>query len=260
MTHTPNSIRDEMLRIIDGLQHEGAGALQRFTVLKRLSSALQLPSVGDRTIEEAVLTEWNDLFRTGVLAWGQNFSNPDPPFFHMTHRGRTALANVTRDPTNPVGYLRHLATIGSLNPITESYLLEGLECYRDGRFKAAAVMVGVAAESVVLDLRDRVVDTCHTQNKKVPSGLADWKLKTVTDALTKVFDTIDRKKASKVREMYDGGWVALVSQIRSIRNDAGHPVSIDPVTPDAVHAALLVFPELVRTATELDQWVRTQMA
>ncbi len=38
----------------------------------------------------------------------------------------------------------------------------------------------------------------------------------------------------------------LAEQIRKVRNDAGHPEGIDPVTPEVVHAALLIFPELAK--------------
>ncbi len=46
-------------------------------------------------------------------------------------------------------------------------------------------------------------------------------------------------------------WSPLALQIRSARNDAGHPLNIDPVTADSVHASLLVFPELARLAKDL---------
>jgi hypothetical protein len=32
-------------------------------------------------------------------------------------------------------------------------------------------------------------------------------------------------------------------------------VSVDPVTPDTVHASLLIFPELPRLANNLSRWV-----
>jgi len=35
----------------------------------------------DQNLEQAVLTQWHDLFRTGLLAWGLNLSNPNSPFF-----------------------------------------------------------------------------------------------------------------------------------------------------------------------------------
>ncbi len=44
-----------------------------------------------------------------------------------------------------------------------------------------------------------------------------------------------------------------------MRNEAGHPSSIDPVTPDTVHASLLVFPELARLAKGLTDWVSNSL-
>jgi hypothetical protein len=36
---------------------------------------------------------------------------------------------------------------------------------------------------------------------------------------------------------------------------AGHPKSIDPVTLDVVHGALLIFPELASLVADLRAWV-----
>jgi hypothetical protein len=38
------------------------------------------------------------IFRVGV-----NLSNPNPPFFHFTERGRRALERLSRDPEIPPG-------------------------------------------------------------------------------------------------------------------------------------------------------------
>lgn len=235
----------------------GGGPMNRSSVLNAAARALGFPTWGDKDKEEALLTQWNELFRTGLLAWGMNLSNPDPPFFHLTQRGRQALANVTRDPSNPAGYLRHLAGLATISPVTNSYLVEGLECYVAGLFKASAVMVGAAAESVILELRDSAVTRLTALKRTVPKGLNSWQIKTVTDALTNVFSGIDAKTHRELRERYEAYWTAFPHQIRTARNDAGHPTNIDPVTSDAVHASLLVFPELAKTAGGLTQWVET---
>ena len=67
-------------------------------------------------LEQALLTVWHDLFRTGHLAWGYGVFTPDPPFYHITEQGRRALENLSRDPANPDGYLAHLKNTASLNP------------------------------------------------------------------------------------------------------------------------------------------------
>ncbi len=204
---------------------------------------------------QAILTQWSELFRTGLIAWGFNLSNPNPPWFHLTDRGRQALTNLTRDPSNPDGYLRHLDSIARIDDIARSYLTEGLECYVAGLFKAAAVMVAGAAESIILTLRDTIVARLKALGKTVPKQLEDWRIKTVTDALRDLFEQRKGQLGTDLKEPFEAYWSAFALQIRAVRNDAGHPTSIDPVTADTVHASLLIFPELARLADRLTLWV-----
>jgi hypothetical protein len=60
---------------------------------------------------------------------------------------------------------------------------------------------------------------------------------------------------TRLGEAFTAYWPAFVQQIRAGRNEAGHPRSINPVTPELVHAALLTFPELVRVVGELKTWL-----
>src|SRR5438094_10521740 len=98
-------------------------------------------------------------------------------------------------------------------------------------------MVGVAAESVVLDLRDVVVVLLEHDRKPIQSDLKNRNVHTVTTALDKWFNAhIDRKNHRKLWESYESNWNAFTGQIRTARNEAGHPISIDPVTHSTVHA------------------------
>ena len=136
-----------------------------------------------------------------------------------------------------------------------SYLTEGLQCYVDGLFKASAVMVGCAAEGVILQLRDSTVAKLNSLGRAIPSNLNDWRIKTVSDALRAFFAGQSGAFSRELRESFEAYWAAFAGQIRTTRNDAGHPVSIDPVTPDTVHASLLILPELVKLANSLSAWV-----
>ena len=205
--------------------------------------------------ESALLTQWGELFRTGLLAWGLNLSNPNPPFVHVTERGMQALANATRDPSNPVGYLRHLDGKATINPIARSYLTEGLECYSAGFFRAGAVMVGGAGESLILELAETVKRRLLSLGQPVPKALNDWRVKTVADALQALLNSKKNTLPKTTFESFEAYWPAFIQQIRTARNEAGHPTSIDPVSPDTVHVALLTFPELARLTDELQQWV-----
>lgn len=208
-------------------------------------------------IEQEVLTQWHELLRTGYFAWGLNLGNPSAPFFHFTERGARAVERLSRDPGNPTGYIRHLQSVASLNPIADSYLREGLDCYVAGLHKAAAVMLGGASESLVLELRDATVTSLRARGAAVSKRLQDWRVKALLDEL---HEFLDARKASfppGVREEFEAYFLAFAQQIRSTRNDAGHPSSVDPVTEQSVHASFLMFPELARLNTALIGWVKT---
>lgn len=254
------SIRESLLAEIEANDPKGRPGfpeLQQGYVLDAVGRKLRTNQ--NPHLEQAVLTQWQELFRTGLLAWGLNLANPNPPFFHLTERGRAALANLARDPSNPAGYLRHLSSVAMLDPIANSYLTEALDCYVDGRFKASAVMTGCAAESVILRLRDLTVDKLNSLGRTISRELTDWRVKTVSDGLHDFFDANSAAFSRQLREPFEAYWAAFSQQIRTTRNAAGHPVSVDPVTPDSVHASLLIFPELARLATALSNWVSTEL-
>jgi hypothetical protein len=151
----PNDIRAALLAVIERHRpRDRSTSLQAGSVLR--DASVDLGIRGNHELEEALLTQFHELFRTGYLAWGYNLSNPSPPFFHITDQGHRTLAQLSSDPGNPKGYLHRVHSIASVNPIARSYLEEGLHCYVADHYKASAVMVGAAAESLVLELRDAV--------------------------------------------------------------------------------------------------------
>lgn len=211
------------------------------------------------TLEQAILTAWHDLFRTGFLAWGLNLSNPDAPFFHITDQGRLLLSDLSRDPGNPQGYLSRLYASCKLGDIGQSYLGEALDCYASGFHKAAAVMTGAVAESVVLELRDALVKRMKALGRPVSPKLNDWKIKTVFDAIRHSLSAVSNQFPHPLRDAFDSYWPAFAHQIRTVRNDAGHPVSVSPVSPETVHSSLLVLPELIGLQNKLKHWIEAEL-
>jgi len=252
-------IRTIMLQVIQDQQPKGRtdAALAQNSVLGETKRRLEItPGLA---IDQVILTAWYDLFRTGYLAWGLNLENPNPPFFHVTENGRHTLESLSRDPGNPAGYLRHLASVAELNPIAHSYLAEGLDCYVGGLYKAAAVMVGGAAESIILELRDATIQKLTSLDKPIPKHLDDWRVKTVSGALHSFLDGQKAQFGHELRDEFEAYWTAFAQQIRAVRNDAGHPTSVDPVTQDSVHASLLIFPELAGLASKLKKWIMSDL-
>jgi hypothetical protein len=247
-----SKLRNDLLQAIQEAAKNYPHNLQAGTVLGKFRS--QFPSI-ER--EQALLTLWQDLFRTGYLAWGINLNNPDPPFFHLTERGKKSLEDFSRDPVNPVGYLAYVAKEAKLNPIEQSYLEEALKTFNNDCVKSAAVMTGAAAESLAFVLRDILISKMATLKKSPPKDLADGRIKKVLDGLEREISTQKSKMPVVLRETFESQWSAFVHQIRLARNDAGHPKSIEPVTFDDAHAALLIFPKLAKLNADLISWIST---
>ena len=252
------TIRKVLLEVISELDSEQrrpmqSGALQQSPVLERASQRLG----NDRSKEQALLTAWHDLFRTGHLAWGLNLMNPNPPFCHLTEQGRQTLAHLSRDPANPDGYRAHLRP-AKLNAIAEAYVNEAVDAYNTNCFRAAVVMVGAASESLVIELRDVMIAAMKAAQRTPPRDLADFRIKRVLDALQRELQMSQTDMAGDLAEDVGGYWPAFTQQIRSARNEAGHPVSVAAVGPERAHAALLVFPEIATMAKKLRAWIPTK--
>lgn len=252
MTVNGQEIRKALLESIDKFSNSGP-SLQANSIFQEVRSKLDVPFSPE--IEQAILTYWHDLFRMGYLAWGYNLSNPSPPFFHLTEQGRKALQHLSRDPANPDGYLAHLSSTAKLNTIAESYIVEALKTYNTGCYKAAAVMTGVATESILLEIRDILVNKLKSLGHKYNKDLEDWRIKRLLDELKKVIDSKKKDIPQELFENYEAYWAAFIQQIRTARNEAGHPSSLGAITEESVHASLLIFPELARLADSLSKWV-----
>ncbi len=248
-----NTIRKILLEVVDDLSKRPNTLLQSGWILQETVKKLDLKPHIDH--ERALLTCLHDLFRLGHLAWGANLSNPIPPFCHVTEQGRRTLSNIGRDPANPDGYLQYLSKMSPLNPITKSYVIEALSTYNSGCFKASAVMIGAASESTVLELRDSLSARIDGLGKPKPKELIDWRVKTILDGIEKAISIKTTEMPKGLYERFDSYWPAFTQQIRTVRNESGHPKSIDPVSHETVHASLLIFPELLFLASDLINWI-----
>jgi hypothetical protein len=134
---------------------------------------------------------------------------------------------------------------------------EALNTFNAACFKATVVMVGAAAERLVLEVRDALVARLQALNQTVPPGLTDWRIKRVLSTLEATVATRKVSMSPALFERFEAKWPAITHQIRTARNEAGHPVSVEPVTPEEVHASLLIFPELATLAGQLATWTGT---
>jgi hypothetical protein len=238
--------------MLEAIANRPADQLQSGVVMKEVQHRIKAYSEED---QQAVLTCWYDLIRMGVLSWGLDLANPNPPFAHLTERGRKALQNVSRDPSNPDGYLAALGASLTPHSVSWSYVTEALATYNAGCHKASAVMIGAASEALLLDLRDRLVERLDALQANAAKDLTDWRFKKVLDAVEAVCAGRRRTMPGALGERFGSYWSSFTSHLRLTRNDAGHPKSVEPVTEDAVHGSLLIFPELAKLVRDLREWM-----
>lgn len=255
MSTTNSSIRETIFQVLKDFA-DRPNFQRTEPVLEEVSKRLILHGEAQ---EHELLTIWGDMFRIGILGRGLNLSNPEAPYYHITDRGRKTLTGPSRDPGNPDAYMAALIASGSLSDIAESYIREAVETYNNGCFKAAAVMVGCASEALILELRDAVVSRLSANGRKPAPGLSDWRAKTVLDSVSKELSTHQKAMPLKLGDSFQYTWPAFLQQIRAGRNDSGHPWSLDPITGDAVHASLLIFPEVLSLTSHLIKWINLYM-
>jgi hypothetical protein len=248
-------LRQTMLELVEYHSRQGSGYFQSKAILNAVAE--QLNAFNNPEAERAILTLWHDLLRGGLIAPGCDLANPDLPFLHLTASGRKALENVSRDPSNPDGYIAHLRANGLHDPIVTSYIKEAVLAYNATCYKSAAVMVGSATERYVVLIRDELVGGLARRSRAIVASMNDWRYKTVRDAVGAELDANRSDMPNRLRESYSAFWVPLTEQPRLYRNDAGHPQSVDPVTPEVVHSNLLIFPEFSVLAKDLVSWIQT---
>jgi len=247
-----------LLEVIDKYKNSGSGMFQMGPLLAETVERLNIEKTDTEQVQE-LLTQWYNLFLNGIVSWGYDIDNRSHPLIHMTDKGRGTLKNLSRDPANPEGYIKHLASLCSpVNPISISYIEEALRTYNNNCYKASAVMLGAASENIILEFRDVLVSQMGKSGKTVPADLNGWLIKKVIDKITA---EIESKKADIPKLLYgtfSTFWQSLSGLIRIARNDAGHPNSIDPVTEESVHASLLLFPDLAKLIFDLKNWVSAE--
>lgn len=250
-----SEIRKTLLEVIDEFKSR-EGHFQTKPILTEAAQRLRLTTVEQ---EQGLLTAWSDVFRVGLLAWGYNLANPLPPHVHLTEIGRQAFTRISRDPYNPAGYAAVVHPLLLNAPIARSYIDEAINTFQAGCFKATAVMVGAAAESLVLDVRDALVARLNVISIQVSRPLNDWKVKTVRDAIETEITNRASQIDNRLKERFNAYWIPVTDQMRVARNDAGHPTAVDPVTHEVVHATLLLFPELASLVNDLIPWISSSL-
>lgn len=188
-----------------------------------------------------------DLLSQGVISPGLNNANPNLPLFHVTDYGREVLTAGRFVPHDPVGYIAEVKRVSKrcVTDVTLAYLEEALRCFTRGCHLASVLLLGVAAESVFLNLCNVIRPYLKDPNeaKKLDDSLP---VKQKHRWVTEKYEALPPKvKREQLPESLDTTLIALYELIRRQRNELGHPTGVPQLTRDQAFVFFRLFPTYV---------------
>ncbi len=205
------------------------------------------PYLRDRFVFLANEIMWQLLIQ-GVISVGLNAHNLNLPFFHITDYGHDVLNQERFIPHDPTGYLIEIKSLsGSILSVTAiTYIEEALHCFNAGCHIAAVLLLGVAAESVFLNLCAVIQTTLidGTGKKNLDSKV---QVKTKHRWIIQKYQGLDGKIRGELPESLDTTLISLYELIRRQRNELGHPQENPPeLTREQAFVFFKLFPSFVK--------------
>ncbi len=199
-----------------------------------------------------------ELIIEGIYTPGAGMQHPNLPALRATEYGLRCFEAGELTAHDPDDYLRRLkAKCPSIDDITLLYTGEALDTFRVGNFLAATVMIGVAAEKMLLRLVDAVhgalTTTQQQANFKKATDVRSAKKQhdAVVAQLKSPLNPLPPELQSVLTQHVDGAY----DLIRRTRNEVGHPTG-RRMERDETHALLLLFPTYCGTVHDLMEWLR----
>jgi hypothetical protein len=174
--------------------------------------------------KELFLELFWDLFRQGIISLGMNDSNREFPFFHLTRLGQKLAqgqeAYFFHDVSSYEAAIRR--EVPTVNVITLLYLKEAMQAFRSGCMLSATVMLGVSLEHTFTLMIEQLES--HALHKSTFAPV--FKAKGLLNRFNKfrsVIEGIKRNLPDPIKEDLDTHFSAILSVIRTYRNESGHP-------------------------------------
>jgi hypothetical protein len=222
-----------------------------------LSTAPDL-SYGHPLAEKITAVVW-ELIIEGIYTPGTGMQTPNLPFVRVTAYGRKCFEAGELTAHDPDDYLRRLkAMCPSIDETTLLYTGEALDTFRVGKHLAATVMIGVAAESMLLRLVAAVHSALDTVQRraKFEKDTKGKGARTQHDEVLKVLRSSANPLPAKLGYVLTQQIDGIYDLIRRTRNEAGHPTG-RRLEREEAHALLLLFPTYCKTVHDLMEWLAT---
>lgn len=166
-----------------------------------------------------------ELLLEGVLMWGLNIANPEPPFLKVTKYGEEVLKAGEPTPHDPDGYLAYMKKeIEGVDETILTYVAEALQAYLKGLMLSSTVMLGAASEKAFLLLLDAYINAISELRQredfqKKTQGPIKRKFDAFRDEVPKFRSSLPRSISDDLDIQLDG----IFNLVRNCRNDVGHP-------------------------------------
>ncbi len=194
-----------------------------------------------------------DLFRQGFITLGMNDSNPQWPFFRLSHFGDKVLTTQSpyrfHDSSSFLSLVKN--EVSDISPEAVLYLDEAVSAFYAGCLLASCVMLGVAAEAEFLRLAD--IAAKNTTYGQKFSAVTQRNL--IRQKITKFKDCLEPLISAlpyQATEDLETNFLAIQSVLRIARNDAGHPTGATPQR-EQVYVYLQLFVPFARQLMRLRQ-------
>jgi hypothetical protein len=201
---------------------------------------------------------WELAFQGIIVPGIDSGTQSSLPWFKITEWGKHSLERGEYLPHDATLYVERLRR--ELPLVDESivlYITEALKCFRFGAFIASAVMVGVAAERMILVLKEGVSNRLDSEDKKkrFESAASDT-IKRLYTATWKRLEPVREQMPDGLREAIGVELAAIFEVVRRTRNESGHPTGIK-IDRHEAEALLLLFPTHIKTVYAVIDWLKT---
>ncbi|MGK2858097.1 MAG: hypothetical protein ACSLFQ_12920 [Thermoanaerobaculia bacterium] len=144
------------------------------------------------------------------------------------------------------------AAIADFHPTGLLYIEEAMQAFRSGCVLSATVMIGVAAEQTFLILLEAAVAS-KTHGQRYA---AVQKERTILQKIEKFRNLLQQDAKSlpaEIREDLETNFLGILSMVRNIRNQSGHPTG-KLVPREQAYVLLQLFVPYAQKLYELRRW------
>lgn len=228
-----------------------AGAMRQDTLV----GLNNLEKADEDAIRECV---WS-LIIQGIVVPGisNDAYNANLPWIQVTEWGKACLEKGEYMPYETSLFLARLKKeIPNLDSNVELYLKEALNSFRSGNYLAVAVMTGVAAERILIVLRDAIHAAIQQDDgkKKFIDRTENQIAKRIYEAVSAKIDPVREQLPAPLQDSIGTELDGIFNEIRRTRNDAGHPTG-RVIERGEAYALLQLFPVYAKSAYALLRWL-----